>query len=328
MKRALFLHIGPPKTGTTALQDILRGHDNTAIVYPKVGLWHDGSHHNLVLNMYSDYERPEVVRDDPERLLNAVAAEVAGSERPVVISSEFLDGRDIEPFVEPLLDRLGRDRFRVEAVFVAREHYEWLASVYDQRVKDFFRGETADPDDFLSARSQHPPFATQVRRIEQSGVAIAAFDYRPAETLVPRLLAHFGLSGRSDAPNTAANVSLGRLALIAMLCANRADIPPETRVRIGRDLRKLPRRPAPPNFVFCGPAASRADACFAADRKFLRDRFGIVIPEPSWLRDAPGLHFTDGEHDELEDFLSAFGPAGKAVLEEAEMYRGAGTRDW
>ena len=52
MPRTLYLHVGPRKTGTSALQHILRNHDNSIVVYPKVGLWGDGSHHGLVFRFF------------------------------------------------------------------------------------------------------------------------------------------------------------------------------------------------------------------------------------------------------------------------------------
>ena len=64
MKRKLYIHAGPPKTGTSALQYVLRDHDGSAVYYPKAGQWDDGSHHNLVLNFYGDDGQSQWVRED------------------------------------------------------------------------------------------------------------------------------------------------------------------------------------------------------------------------------------------------------------------------
>ncbi|HTW31951.1 MAG TPA: hypothetical protein VMD76_09745 [Candidatus Sulfotelmatobacter sp.] len=48
MARKLFVHVGPRKTATSAIQDCLRRHDNSIVIYPKVGLEGPGCHHGLV----------------------------------------------------------------------------------------------------------------------------------------------------------------------------------------------------------------------------------------------------------------------------------------
>lgn len=48
MIRTLYLHCGPPKTGTSAIQAHLR--DNAChpdLLYPQAGQWGDGVHHCL-----------------------------------------------------------------------------------------------------------------------------------------------------------------------------------------------------------------------------------------------------------------------------------------
>jgi hypothetical protein len=152
--RTLFIHVGPAKTGTSAIQDVLRKHDNSAVIYPKVGLWADGSHHNLILNFYEDYARPEVVRENIDGLLDRIGAEAGTSHRNVVISSEILGGRQRPgKFIRALAARLGPD-FEVEIVAGIREHFERAASVYNQRVKDAVTRETCDPDEFLVERAR------------------------------------------------------------------------------------------------------------------------------------------------------------------------------
>src|SRR5215469_18919344 len=103
LTRTLFLHVGPAKTGTSAVQHFLQRHDNSVVIYPKVGLWADGSHHNLVLNYFGEYARPELVREDPAKLIVRIGDEARGSTRDIVISSEVLAGRkDIAQFVAAL----------------------------------------------------------------------------------------------------------------------------------------------------------------------------------------------------------------------------------
>jgi hypothetical protein len=47
LERKLFIHVGPMKTGTTALQTFLRDHDGSLVLYPKkTGQYDPGAHHN------------------------------------------------------------------------------------------------------------------------------------------------------------------------------------------------------------------------------------------------------------------------------------------
>jgi hypothetical protein len=75
----VFIHVGPPKTGTSAVQHVMRTHDNSQVLYPKVGLWADGSHHNLAFNFYQDFQRPEAVRSDIVAMFALIGVRVRSS---------------------------------------------------------------------------------------------------------------------------------------------------------------------------------------------------------------------------------------------------------
>lgn len=59
--RRLLIHVGPPKTGTSAVQHYLRSEATPGLIYPEAGRWADGAHHNLVFNFFEDRSCPEVV---------------------------------------------------------------------------------------------------------------------------------------------------------------------------------------------------------------------------------------------------------------------------
>jgi hypothetical protein len=321
VKRTLFLHIGPAKTGTSAIQHVLSHHDSSVVVYPRPGRWKDGSHHNLVYNFFRDYRRPEILREDASELFSKVAEEVRRSDRNIVISSETLEGRDIRAFANGLLDSLDLSAMRVEIVLVAREHFEWSASLYNQRVKDPTHAETADPDDYLIHRTDPPPFAALTRNVAATGFDVSLINYHPAETLVCRFLSHVGFP--RDVASTARrlNVSLGRMELVALLAANRVSLSAEQRRKIGLVLQKLPRRPLPPNLVFCADAAMRADTRFTEDRNFVRDKFGIALPVPRWTATAEGLYIEDRDVAQMVSVVEPFGEDGRRILAATEMFR-------
>jgi hypothetical protein len=104
----LFIHVGPPKTGTSAIQHLLRSHDDSVVIYPKTALWADGSHHNLAFNFYADFRWPEVVRIDTEAVFDQIAAQAHGTGRNIVISSERLLSTDIGRFITALRSRLDK----------------------------------------------------------------------------------------------------------------------------------------------------------------------------------------------------------------------------
>ena len=72
--RTLYIHVGPAKTGTSAIQHALLTHDGSVVTYPQVGLSRGGSHNNLVLNFFSDKSRSDAVKADPRKLLDELAA--------------------------------------------------------------------------------------------------------------------------------------------------------------------------------------------------------------------------------------------------------------
>lgn len=321
MKRTLFLHIGPSKTGTTAIQHVLSNHDNSVVVYPSPGRWKDGSHHNLVYNFFQDYRRPEIVREDCSALLAKLGDETRLSDKNVVISSETLEGRDIRAFANGILDSMGREGTRVEIVLVAREHFEWSASLYNQRVKDPAHAETADPDDYLIHRTDPPPFATLIRNVAATGFDVSIINYHPPETLVARFLFHVGFPRHYPTSKRRFNVSLGRMELVALLAANRVGLPAERRRNIGLMMQKLPRQPLPPNLVFCADAATRAEPLFAGDRNFLREKFSIEIPVPAWTATAEGLYVADEDLAKMKSVLTPYGEDRRKIMEAARIFR-------
>lgn len=319
MTRTLFLHIGPAKTGTSAVQHVLRHHDNSVVIYPKVGLWADGSHHNLVLNYFGEFGRPEVVREDPADLLARIGAEARRSSRNLVISSEALSARrDIAGFVAALEREIG-ESLRVEIVVVVREHFERAASLYNQRVKDAVTGEKRDPDAFLAAHAQGLCYTNLLKRLRHMGFKLAVINYHPAESCVERVLARLGLPQGAAGGPPARNVSLGRVALVASLAANRIAASPEERNRFVAALRRTPGFHAPGGFGFGTKAALAADEKFRKDRKFLLRRFGIEFDVPDVLVPAP-FGIDDAEFKQISEIAARFGSFGDAVGKAIRPY--------
>jgi len=318
--RILYIHVGPPKTGTTAVQDVLRVHDNSVVIYPQAGRWAGISHHNLVFNFFRDFTRVQTVPEDIDTLFSRIAAEANGSEGNILISSEVLFGRKkAANFILALQSRLGHE-FSAEILFVARDHFERAASVYNQRVKDAVFRETRDPDEFLTQQASELGYGPTLRRLQKTGLGLSVLNYHPAHDFVTRFLMHVGFAEGQIAPPRKRNVSLSTKALIATLAANRAAASPEARDRIVAALRKMRGSYAPSQFIFGAESVAAAEAEFAPDRAFLRDGFGIEFPTRSASCGDGAFCIGEEEYADIAAALSDLGAEGDKVRDCARAY--------
>src|SRR5579862_5344779 len=109
MPRKLYVHVGPTKTGTSALQSVLSEHDGSIVLYPKAGQHGPHrSHHGLVVAFFQR-DRSAEARDLAEKLFGELAANVSGSKCDAVISSEWLMRRSPPEFIHHALSALGDD---------------------------------------------------------------------------------------------------------------------------------------------------------------------------------------------------------------------------
>jgi hypothetical protein len=316
LARTLYLHLGPAKTGTSAVQHILSRHDGSIVLYPRVGLWPDGSHHNLVLNFFGDYQRPDLIRQDPRQLLAQIGVEARASDRDIVISSEILAGRrNLGEFATALEAAIG-EKCRVVLVVVAREHRERAASLYNQRVKDAVTGETRDPDAFLIDHPERLCHDTLLRRLQKSGFDLVVLNYHPAEDFVARCLALFGFAPDRIPAVPRRNVSLGRLALVATLAANRVLESREDRGRFDAVLSHIANRFAHTGVLFSKTAVAEVRQIFAADRKFLRQHFDVRLPRPERPGQTSLFAIDEQEFTRLAAAMQELGDYGAQIREQ------------
>ena len=320
LTRTLYLHLGPTKTGTSAIQYALSRHDGSSVLYPKVGLWPDGSHHNLVLNFFDHYQRRDVIRADAGQLLAQIGELARDSNRDVAISSEILSARrDLKEFVDALQRHIGGEALRVELLVLVREHFERAASLYNQRVKDPVSAERRDPDLFLVEQAKALRYAPLLQRLGKSGFDLTVLNYHPAESCVARALLHLGIP-RSQIPDVPPrNVSLSIKVLIAVLAANRLALGESARKECFLALGKVSACYAPSRFIFGAGAAAEAERIFAEDRHFVRERFGIELPVPDLVR-SDAFIIERNEFDEISESMRDFGVSGPAVLDGLRPY--------
>ncbi len=319
--RTLYIHVGPAKTGTSAIQHALLTHDGSVVLYPQVGLSRGGSHNNLIVNFFADKNRSDAVKADPRKLLDELGRAFAASDRNVVISSEALFGRPgIRRFIEALTQQFN-EPVSVELIVACREHFGRIASAYNQRVKDVGRFEREGPDDFLRRQNLNFGYANLIGKLRQTGKMVSVLNYHPSNNLVERFLRHIGFPDDKIPPAELRNVSLSSKALIAVLAANNVAKSPDDRERYFSALRKMRRFFGPSGFIFGREAALEASQRLQADRELLESEYDIVLPAPDLAAQDGGLYLKEGELAEISDVTGELGSEGKAIVEFASRFQ-------
>lgn len=285
-KRSLYIHVGPAKTGTSAVQGTLRTTTPPGLSYPKTGQWGDGAHHLLVwalagLKMRGDQSIPEI--DD---LLPALVEELDAAPGDVLISSEAFNaktsGSALLEKLSPTLDRLSLDPVVVMAV---RDPVARISSVYNQAVKDTVRAETRAPDTFMDEQWKSFRTVPAVNGWKRIGLPVTLIGYAPGESFVQRFLALIagpgtaadGALGDQSSEQLWPNRSISLPALITMLVANRALATHREKASFFESMCR-----EAPDFVWQGPSFPFSDDATAvfldrleSDLADLRELYGI-----------------------------------------------------
>ena len=274
----LFLHIGPPKTGTSAVQYLMEKQNDEQILYPRVGLWRDGSHHNMVFNFFKDFRRPESTVIDLERELAPFAELARHSKKNILISSEALIGRDISLFVNFLMQCFSMKRDQVNILFTCREHLSRAASLYNQAVKDVVDLECRTPDEYLRQHARGLCYAKFIRDIDKAGLNVLLLNYHPEDAFVPRFLRAIGYDDLSIPTFQARNVSLSVKGLIATLAANNVSRSNDERDALFERLRKMRGFYQSSKLIFSRDTVREFKALFREDAEILRRDYGLDLP--------------------------------------------------
>jgi hypothetical protein len=302
LSRTLYVHVGPGKTGTSALQAVLRDHDNSVVIYPRAGRWRGGAHHDLVYNYIGQFEHPQVTREDIDALFERIASEARGSQLPVLISSELLSlQRNGIEFIETLKSRLD-GHCDVEILFTIREHFERAASDYIQRVRS--RGLVEGPDRFLARHAPGLCYEPMLQRVMHADFRISLIPYQPAPGFVGRFLKHVGFPHDKIPEAPVLNQSIDVNALIATLAMNRAAPKDRARTKIILALRELRKCRSERQAIFGSKAMLKAEERIRIDREFLRSRFGFELPAPDFIGVKSAFWITEQERAEIAGLVS------------------------
>jgi len=140
-KKTIYLHIGWPKTGTSAIQQFLVRNfeilkNKYDLFYPDYGRWVDGSHHNIAFalrenpycKMKSEMEQYQYLKELKSLVLNSNC-------NKILLSSECFNLYDSKVFQD-----LFCNSFEIKIICYLRDHDEYIESIYGQNVRDpFFR---------------------------------------------------------------------------------------------------------------------------------------------------------------------------------------------
>jgi hypothetical protein len=238
----------------------------------------------------------------------------------ILISSELLSWYDVGTFVDSLLQHLGDGPWQPEILLVCREHFEIVASTYNQWVRDGNVRERAEPDAFLRTESTEFSYVSVRRNLCANGIPITALNYHPAEDFLPRFLRHIGVSADHTISNDRRNPSIGRKALVATFAANNVATTTEERNQYFTALGKMREFFSPSEFIFGQEAAEAADVLFREDRRFLSDEFGLTLPAFDPAARQNMFFVDDVELDEIREATRDLGDAGAAIVDFARGY--------
>jgi len=135
----LILHVGLPKTGTSAIQAALYGHREKlklkGALYSNVGLWHDHSHHLIAFALHPEIrENAPVAWEEIKKELTIEANTFQGNF--IIISSEVLSSLTEVSEFDDFCSFLKQNYEDVFVVFSLRNVYDYADSYYRQVVRD------------------------------------------------------------------------------------------------------------------------------------------------------------------------------------------------
>lgn len=282
------------------------------MLYPQVGLWADGSHHNLVFNFFGHAARPELVAEDSAAQFARIAALAAADDRDLLISSESLAGLDVGAFIRALLGHLGQG-WAPQILFACREHFEWVASLYNQSVKDPVLREQQRPGAYLRASARRFCIMPMLERLSATGFPVRVVSYHPAADFVPRFLRAIGIGEAEQLPVERRNISLGVVGLVAMLAVKQVLAEPEEIERHLRALRGMKGLFASAPLIFDHESMAAVEPIFAEDRTRLAQAHGVLLPTVELATREDQFFLTQSDFDQLTSRFAPLGPQAEAI---------------
>jgi hypothetical protein len=299
LSRKLYIHVGPRKTATSAIQRLLSAHDNSAVIYPKTAVGGEGNyhgHHGLVFTYFKDKKRS--LSENMESLFANVADEAGKGNKNIILSSEILESKDVGAFVNALLPYFAQ-QIDVEILFTCREHFSRAASLYNFRLRTRGSSERRDPDQFLREYGNKICYEPMARNLRAKGFAVTALNYHPSDTWVRRFLTHIGFPEDKIPEIKNALVSQSPKLVIASLAVRKIVRSEGAQLDIMKRFKHMPGQRAPSGFIFSPDTARAVDKIFAIDREFIRREFGVHLVPPDLSAVTNELSLDETDFDEI-----------------------------
>jgi len=323
LSRKLFIHIGPRKTATSAIQRLLAKHDHSVVIYPNVALGGDGNyhgHHGFVYKVLGEKGAGKEASSDLSQMFATMAEQAADNTRNIIFSSEELMSKDVSAFVDAVLPHLGSTPLDVEVLFTCREHFSRIASLYNHRLRRRKSSEIRRPDAYLAEAWKRVCYEPLARDLKSQSLKATALNYHPSETFVNRFLVHIGFN-EGELPEISEElVGYSPKMIIVNLAVKDATESHSRRQKILRRFKDLPNRNAASQFIFGREAALEADRHFAVDRQFLREEFGVDLVPPDFSSDGRALSLSAVDMEDIVAVASRLGRYGPRIIDFARGY--------
>jgi hypothetical protein len=314
LSRTVFVHVGPRKTATSTIQSVLRKHDNSVVIYPKVGLWRDGSHHGLIFSFFDDPRRRD---NDFSALLEQLSAEVNRSDRNVLISSETLSvERDVGAFLRAVLPSIDSGEVKVEVLLACREHFNRAASLFNHHLR---YGSKISPDNFLRKHASGLCYAPLLEELGKCDAKITALDYHQPDW-IERFLVAVGFTTEQIPPIQSRLVAFSPKVTIAKMAINQFAQSERLNRKFTRAFKELPESRKASDFIFGHDAAIQAERAFSADRQLIAERFAITLAAPDLERERSRLFITPEEFLEIQSVVQSLGHEAREIARFAGQY--------
>lgn len=311
MSRSLFLHCGPAKTGTSAIQAVLRDTPPPGVFYPRTGQWTDGAHHKLLFAMRGKTSRGTISIPPFATLLTALCAELDAVDTDVVISSEAFNTADIETFLNHLNNGLSRPFDQIRAIVVLRHPLERAASAYNQNIKDLAVTAVQMPKPYLETHGPNLCLTSTVRAWQNVPLQVTFLNYHPPATLVNRFFETIGhLPENGPLSQETHNRSINGYGLITLLAGRMIGLSPDNLKDLFKALRQDKTRT-----IWQGPSFPFArNSCIdylkthvAPDLIQVERLTGLTLPDMS--DDIPKrFQISDDDMTCIRGKISAFAP--------------------
>jgi hypothetical protein len=168
MKKNLYLHIGLPKTGTSAIQKFLVDNyeklkNEYNLYYPDFGRWVDGSHHEIAFalspnpykTMKGHNEQLAYLKELEQKIINSKCSNI-------LLSSECFHLYNNDNFINQFAKH-----YNVKIICYLRRQDAFLESIYKQEVQDIVFKENRSFQQYKDAKKERLYYFAFLKRWEK-----------------------------------------------------------------------------------------------------------------------------------------------------------------